>query len=196
MIETPLLATFPRTDVAFGRLARAALDRLSGAERGDPAALQRELRRWHTRAVVRPRESLAGYDGPTWYVYRDGQAGIHSEDDWWKREDVAIAILGEDEVFIDGDDEACRLVGRAPGGLRGVPWRHLVPVEASDDDATWLFGSLKDGVPVQSVFDCPLPDGRRQVIEYRTNWVEEERIYRCRWRGIALIDRDGRPAPD
>ena len=137
---------------------------------------------------------MADYGGDTWYVYRDGQAGIRHESDWWQRDDVAIARLGEDEVFIDGDDEACRLVGREPGGLCQVPWRDLVPAEAQADDAEWLFGGLKDGVPVQSVFDCPLPDGRRQVIEYHTRWVEEERIYLCRWRGIAVIDSDGRPA--
>lgn len=196
MTRTPLLATFPRTDAAFNRFVRATFERLSPDERDDPAAVQAALRRWHTRAIVRPREAIAGYDGPTWYVYRDGQAGIRSEEGWWHADGVAIARLGENEVFIDGDDEACRLVGRGPDGLRGLPWRELVPVEARDDDAEWLFGGLKDGRPVESVFDCPLPDGRRRVIEYHTNWVEDERVYLCRWRGLALIDADGRPAPD
>jgi PAS domain-containing protein len=196
MIQTPLLATFPRDDIAFARFVRTAVERIPAANRSDPASLQAALRRWHTRAIVRPREAIAGYDGPTWYVYRDGQAGIRSEADWWQRDDVATARLGEDEVFIDGDDAACALVGREPGGLRGVAWRELIPAEARDDDATWLFGGLQDGKPVQSVFDCPLPDGRRRVIEYRTAWVADERIYLCRWRGLAVIDAEGRPAPD
>jgi len=41
---------------------------------------------------------------------------------------------------------------------------------------------------VHSVFDAPLPDGGRRVIEYRTNWDPEERVYVCRWRGLAVID--------
>ena len=96
MTPTPLLATFPRSDAAFARFVRATFDRLSPEEREDPAAVQRALRRWHTRAIVRPREAIAGYDGPTWYVYRDGQAGIRSEESWWQAGDVAVARLGED----------------------------------------------------------------------------------------------------
>src|SRR6476646_3066281 len=104
-----------------------------------------------------------------------------------------IARLGEDEVFIDGDDAACGLVDRPPGGLAGVPWRELVPSEARDTDGEWLFGPLKDGRPVQSVFDFPRADGSRRVIEYRTVWLPDERIYLCRWRELAVIDPG--PAP-
>ena len=104
-----------------------------------------------------------------------------------RRDTVATARLGEDEVFIDGDDAACDLVDRPPGGLAGVPWRELVPSEARDTDGEWLFGPLKDGRPVQSVFDFPRADGSRRVVEYRTIWLPDERIYLCRWRELAVI---------
>jgi hypothetical protein len=26
------------------------------------------------------------------------------------------------------------------------------------------------------------------VIEYRTNWEPDQRVYVCRWRGLAVID--------
>ncbi len=194
MIQTPILVTFPRDDAPFARFVRVTIDRLSADERTDPAALQRALRRWHTRALVRRQDPLAGFGGETWYVYRDGQAGFRTEQDWWQDDGVAIARLGEDEIFVGGDDEACRLVGRPPGGLAGVPWRELVPVEAREDDAEWLFGDLKESGPAHSVFDAPLPDGRRRVIEYRTVWVEDERVYLCRWRELATIEVDEAPA--
>ncbi|HET9347162.1 MAG TPA: hypothetical protein VFO05_15835 [Candidatus Limnocylindrales bacterium] len=188
MIKTiPTVATFPRGDEAFAAFVRDAIARLERADRLEPAALQNLLRRWHSRALVRERDELASFGASTWYVYRDGQAGVRIEDDWWQRDDVARARLGEDQIFIDGDDEACRLVGRPPGGLAGASWRELVPPVASDDDAAWLFGDLKER-PVQSVFDFPLPDGGRRVIEYRTEWVPAEGAYVCRWRELTVID--------
>ena len=169
-----------RSEVA--ERSAAALARL------DPVQVQAALRRWHTRAQVRPQDALASLGETTWYIYRDGHAGVLIEQDWWQADDVATARLGEDEVFVDGDDAACALVDLPPGGLRGVPWRVLVPPEARETDGEWLFGPLKDGRPVQSVFDFPRTDGSRRVIEYRTIWLPDERIYLCRWRELAVID--------
>ena len=183
--------TFPRDDTAFAAFVRATMAKLGPDEREDAAAVQAALRRWHTRALVRPQDPMASFGGTTWYIYRDGTAGVRLEQDWWQAEGVATARLGEDEVFIDGDDEACRLVDCPPGGLAGVPWRELVPVEARDTDGEWLFGPLKDGKPVQSTFDFPRADGTRRVIEYRTIWLPDERIYLCRWRELAVIPVTG-----
>jgi PAS domain-containing protein len=188
MIQTiPTIATFPRADDAFAAFVRDAIARLERADRLEPAELQMLLRRWHARALVREQHALASFGVPTWYVYRDGQAGGRVDDVWWRREDAATARLGEDQVFVGGDDEACRLVELPPGGLGGVSWRELVPPLASDDDASWLFDDLKER-PAHSVFDFPLPDGGRRVIEYRTAWIPEERIYLCRWRELTVID--------
>lgn len=181
------LVAFPRADTAFAAFVHATIDGLDADEREDPARVEVALRRWHTRAIVRPQDPMAGFGATTWYVYRDGHAGVRIEEDWWQVDDVATARLGEDERFIDGDDAACALVERDPGGLTGVPWRELVPVDARDSDAEWLFGPLRDGRPVQSTFDCPLADGRRRVIEYRAVWLPDVRIYLCRWRELAVI---------
>jgi len=181
------LVTFPRDDTAFAAFVRTTFADLGASRDADPDALQAALRRWHTRALVRSQHELARLGESVWYVYRDGSAGVRLEQDWWQVGGVATARLGEDEVFIDGDDAACALVDRPPGGLRGVPWRELVPPAARDADAEWLFGPLKDGRPVQSVFDFPRDDGSRRVIEYRTIWLPDERIYLCRWRELALI---------
>jgi hypothetical protein len=182
------IVAFPRADSAFAAFVRATVAGLDAADREDQKAVESALRRWYTRAIVRLQDPMAGFGGVTWYVYRDGHAGVQVEQDWWQAPGVATARLGEDEVFIDGDDEACRLVERGPGGLCGVPWRELVPESARETDATWLFGPLKDGRPVQSVFDHPLAGGRRRVIEYRTAWLPDERVYLCRWRELAVID--------
>ena len=182
-----VIVTFPRDDTAFAAFVRSTIAALDAQAREDPAQVQAALRRWHTRAQVRPQDALASLGDTSWYVYRDGHAGVRLEQDWWQADDVATARLGEDEVFVDGDDAACRLVDLGPGGLRGVPWRVLVPPEARDTDGEWLFGPLKDGRPVQSVFDFPRADGSRRVIEYRTIWLPDERIYLCRWRELAVI---------
>ena len=190
MIKTiPTIATFPAGDQTFAAFVRDAAGRLERADRLDPASLQELLRRWHSRALVRQRDPLASFGAATWYVYRDGQAGVRVEDDWWQGEGVATALLGEDQVFIDGDEAACGLVGRQPGGLAGVSWRELVPQEAREDDATWLFGDLKEN-PVHSVFDFPLPDGGRRVIEYRTAWEPDRNAFVCRWRELTVIASD------
>ena len=188
MIRTiPTVASFPRGDETFAAFVRDAMARLERADRLDPASLQAMLRRWHSRALVREQDALASFGVATWYVYRDGQAGVRIADDWWQHDGVAIARLGEDQLFVEGNDEACRLVDRPPGGLAGVSWRELVPPAARDDDATGLFGDLKER-PVHSTFDFPLPDGSRRVIEYHAAWVPEEGIYLCRWRELTVID--------
>ena len=187
-VMPPTIVTFPRDDTAFAAFVRSTLAGLDPAARQDAAALQAGLRRWHTRALVQPQDPLGALGGISWYVYRDGHAGVQLDQDWWQASGAATARLGEDEVFLDGDPEACRLVDRPPGGLAGVPWRQLVPEEARDTDGEWLFGPLKDGRPVQSVFDFPRADGTRRVIEYRAEWLADERIYLCRWRELAVIE--------
>ncbi len=191
-MRTSAIVTFPREDATFAAYVDATIRRLGPAECDDPAAVQRALRQWHTRAIVQPQDELAafGMGRRAWYIYRDGKAGVRSEQDWWQAPGVATSRLGEDEVFIDGDAAACALVDRPPGGMAGVPWRDLVPPASRDQDATWLFGGLQDGVPVQSVFDFPRADGSRRVIEYRTVWIPDERIYLCRWRELAIIDAE------
>ena len=187
VISIPTPVTFPRDDAAFASFVRATIEKLTAAERTDPAALERALRRWHTRAIVRAQDPLASFGGVAWYIYRDGQAGVRTDEAWWQEPGVATAYLGEDERFIDGDDAACALVDRLPGGLAGVPWRELVPPVVREDDATWLFGELKE-TPAHSVFDFPRADGSRRVIEYRTAWDPERDCFVCRWRELAVID--------
>ena len=116
-----LIVTFPRGDTAFAAFVHSTIAALDAQARMDPGQVQAALRRWHTRAQVRPQDELARMGETTWYVYRDGHAGVRLEQDWWQADDVATARLGEDEVFVDGDDAACRLVDLPPGGLRGVP---------------------------------------------------------------------------
>jgi len=182
------IVTFPRDDTAFAAFVASTIASLVPPADGDPKQVQAALRRWHTRAIVRAQSELARLGESVWYVYRDGHAGVRLEQDWWQAEGVATATLGEDEIFIDGDDAACALVDRPPGGLAGVAWRELVPPAARDTDGEWLFGPLKDGRPVQSVFDFPRDDGSWRVIEYRTIWLPDERVYRCRWRELAVIN--------
>ena len=60
----------------------------------DPGQVQTALRRWHTRAQVRPQHELARLGETTWYVYRDGHAGVRLEQDWWQADDVRHGAPG------------------------------------------------------------------------------------------------------
>src|SRR4029079_6066536 len=132
-MRTSAIVTFPREDATFAAYVDATIRRLGPAECDDPAVVQRALRQWHTRAIVQPQDELAAFrmGRRAWYIYRDGKAGVRSEQDWWQAPGVATSRLGEDEVFIDGDAAACALVDRPPGGKARVPWRGPVPPRRS-----------------------------------------------------------------
>ena len=70
-----LIVTFPRGDTAFAAFVRSTIAALDAQAREDPGQVQTALRRWHTRAQVRPQHELARLGATTWYVYRDGHAG-------------------------------------------------------------------------------------------------------------------------
>jgi PAS domain-containing protein len=184
------VATFPRDDAAFGAYVERCRAELNEDERADPAALQRAIRRWHTRAVVRAQDALAGFGSALWYVYRDGMAGVRTDDTWWQEQGVAHVIFAPGGHVHSADREACSLVGRPAGGLDGVHWTSLVPPEGSTDDALWISKQLDERGVVQSVFDCPLPDGSRHVIEYRTTPAAQPGFFESRWRHVATIEPD------
>ena len=187
MSSVPTVATFPRDDVAFAAFVRSALAEL-GAAAADPGALQARLRQWHTRALVQPQADLAGF-GPatTWYVYRDGRAGVVSEQGWWDAEGCAWVAFGREGTFTASNAAADELIG-TEGGLAGHHWSELLPPSAQGNDGSWLWTILEAGRPAQSVFDLPLPDGRRKVIEYRSSRAPDGDGYESFWRELAVID--------
>jgi PAS domain-containing protein len=177
------LTTFPADDHVFAAFVRQAYLALDDHARRDPATLEASLRRWHTRAVVRERHSLASFGEPTWYVYRDGHPGVKVEEAWWQADDAPTVEFGADGVFTFADDAVCELVGLAPGALVGCHWTDLVPASARGDDGAWIWEQLDRAGWVQSVFDLPLGTGVR-IIEYRTERVGDGR-FRSHWRGLA-----------
>jgi PAS domain S-box-containing protein len=186
MPTTPTVATFPRDDVAFAAFVRNALGDL-GPDAHDAAALETRLRRWHSRAIVRPQADLAGFGrSSTWYVYRDGRAGIVSEQGWWLADGCAWVAFGRDGTFTASNPAADALVGM-DGALVGRHWSDLLPPTARDDDGSWLWALLEDGSTPQSVFDLPLADGRRKVIEYRSSRRADGEGYESYWRELAVI---------
>jgi PAS domain-containing protein len=188
MGEDLAVATFPREDAAFAAYVTRCRADLAPGDRADPAALERLIRHWHTRAVVRPRDGLAGFGSAVWYVYRDGSAGIRTDDEWWGADGVARVVFGADGRVLDADPAACAIAGLPPDGLAGVHWTSLVPPEAATGSADWLGQQLRAKGYVQSVFDCPLPEGGRRVIEYRSMPAAEPGRFECRWRVIATIE--------
>ena len=189
MPNRPTVATFPRDDVAFAAFVKSALREL-GDDADDAAALEARLRRWHTRAIVRRQDDLAGFgESETWYVYRDGRAGIVLEQGWWLEEDCARVAFGRDGTFTASNPAADVLVG-LDGGLVGHHWSELLVPTAQADDGSWLWAILEAGGEAHSVFDLPLDDGRRKVIEYRSSKASSGDGYESFWRELAVIDAD------
>jgi len=187
MQTTPTVATFPRDDAAFASFVRTTLAGLNGESR-DPAVLQARLRRWHSRAIVQPQDDLAGFgDDTRWYVYRDGRAGVVSEEGWWLADDAARVEFGHDGTFSSANAAADELIG-IEGGLVGHHWSDLLAPAARSEDGAWLWTILDAGDVAQSVFDLPLPDGRRKVIEYRSSRAPDGDRYQSVWRELAVID--------
>src|SRR6185503_6509387 len=53
-----LIVTFPKGDTAFAAFVRSTIAALDAQARVDPGQVQAALRRWHTRAQVRPQHEL------------------------------------------------------------------------------------------------------------------------------------------
>lgn len=187
MPPIPTIATFPRDDVAFRAFVRSTLDAIDPDDLS-ATALQERVQRWHPRAIVRPQARLAGF-GPstTWYVYRDGRAGAVSEQGWWLEQDGAVVAFSRDGTFTAANPAAEALVG-IDGGLVGRHWSDLVVPSARDSDGAWLWEILENGGTAQSVFDLPLSDGRRKVIEYRSSPDPSGTGFQSYWRELAVIE--------
>lgn len=184
MPVAPSIATFPRDDRVFAAFVQSSLAAMS--EERCPGALEAQLRRWHTRAIVRVQADLAGFGwGETWYVYRDGRAGIVEEPDWWLDPECAHVGFGRDGVFVATNAAADALVGRETG-LVGRHWSELLAPVAQGEDAAFLWELLDQGQVAHSVFDLPLRDGGHRVIEYRSVRCPEGG-YESWWRELAVL---------
>lgn len=193
-----VIRVLPTADAAFAAFVASCEAGLSPPERDDPRALERCLRRWHPRAVVRAQSSLASFGGPSgWYAYRDGHPAAPRPDRWWGRPGQARVRFDARAVFVDANDAACDLVGRRSGDLAGRAWHEIVPPAASSVDPSWIWQTLLRTGSVESEFDCPLPDGQWRVIEYRTETTEEPGVYQSWWREVVTLPApaDARPGP-
>jgi PAS domain S-box-containing protein len=183
------LVTYPRDDAVFARLVRERAATTTSA-----ADLQRRLRRWHTRAVVREQDALAAFSPRTaWYAFRDGAMSPKSSEAWWETQGVACVAFNRAGTFIEANDAACALVDAATGSLVGRHWSELVPHDAAQDEGDWVWTELTTHGLVQSVFDFPTSDGGRKVIEYHSTASADPDRFESAWRETARISADDLP---
>ena len=126
--EAVRLVTLPGGDRLFHHFVGLSLDAL-----GVPSIrrLQLHLRGLYPRAVVHRRE-LAGEDGQTWYVFRDGRVRrSHLPEGWWSRPEVASGMADADGRLVEADEASGALYGLPSAELRkrnirtlGVPGSH------------------------------------------------------------------------
>ena len=187
MPQLPSLATFPRDDAAFAGYVRDSMNDLAAAGPLDHETLQRRLRTWHSRAVVHVREELGGLmPERVWYVYRDG--GIARSDfGWWTNPGVAALTFDRSGMFRSANQAAADLVNRPIEDLVGAVWSDLVPPDAAATDPAWLWRLLDAGHAVQSLFELPIPDGSRRVIEFRSQATDDPDIFASNWRAVSTI---------
>jgi PAS domain-containing protein len=180
------LATFPTDDAVFAAFVRGCWTGLHDQAQRSPAELERAIRRWHRNAVVREQAALAELWGATWYVYRDGRAGVRLEAGWWQEPGVARVRFDSSGRFIDANDAADALTGRRVEGAR---WTELVAPEATEGDAAWIWETIARDGYAQSIFELPLDGGTRRVIEYRTEVTDQPGEFVSYWRELTTIDR-------
>lgn len=191
MNEPIRLATFPRGDAAFRAFVRSCLAESPANERADPACLQARLRRWHTRAVVRVQSDLARVGPePTWYVYRDGHTNLGMQEGWWTSPGIASVSFDASGTCIHADAAAHALLGRTPGVLDGLHWRAFLPEEFETVNDDWIWDLITTEGSVNSVFEVPLYDGGRRVVEYHCEWRDDPPRFVGFWRELAMLDRE------
>ena len=182
-------AVFPADDRLFASFVQRAYEQVRAAGAATPDALQEVLRTYHTRAVVRAQASLAGFgDGELWYAYRDGRPGGRATDEWWLDPAVGHVQFSDDGRYLAADDEACRLVGLAPGALIGLSLFDVVVPGGREAIEAVAFDEFERTGTMHSVFDCRLPDATTRVIEYRSVRGNEPGVNVSAWRELALIE--------
>ena len=187
MPSVPTLATFPRDDAAFAGFVRGTADGLAADDALAPDMLQARLRTWHSQAVVHVRNELAGLTNDRlWYVYRDGGVA-RSESGWWASDAVAQLTFDRTGTFRSANQAAADLVDRSIEELVGASWSDLVPPDAAATDPVWLWRLLDAGHAIQSLFELPLPDGARRVIEFRSEATEDPQVFASRWRPVRTL---------
>ncbi len=132
--EAVRLVTLPGSDRLFHRFVGLSLDAL-----GVPSIrrLQLHLRGLYPRAVVHRRE-LAGENGQTWYVFRDGRVRrSRLPEGWWSSPGVASGTADADGRLVEADDASGALYGLPPAELRERNIRTL-GVPGSQDDLALL----------------------------------------------------------
>jgi PAS domain S-box-containing protein len=182
-------AVFPAHDRLFSAFVQQAYAQVRATSTPTPEALEAVLRTYHTRAVVRPQASLAGFgDGEVWYAYRDGRPGGRAGDEWWLDPGVGHVTFSDDGRYLTADDEACRLVGLAPGALVGLTLFDVVVPGGREAMESVAMAEFEQTGTMHSVFDCRLPDGSTRVIEYRSERSATPGVNRSAWREFALIE--------
>ena len=147
-ISRPQLVTLPGTDRLFQRFVGMALEAL-----GTPSMrrLQLHLRSLYPHAVVRRRE-IAGEPRPTWYVLRDGRAGVPPLRSGWADEPAAgCAELSRNGRITDADERFATLLGIPPGEARGADLRTLGVPGSFDDLGLLLRLAWDEGVSESSL---------------------------------------------
>jgi PAS domain S-box-containing protein len=184
-----VLSCLPTTDTSFARFVARRRRELPRGLSASPAELQAAIRRWYPRAVIREQTDLGSLGRRTWYVYRDGSPNVATHDHWWTEPGTARVEFDAEARFVAADDHAAEIVGFRPGELVGKTWRDVVHREAQAENPEWVWQTLDETGRVMSVFDCPLPDGRWRVVEYRSQTTDDPDRYVSFWRELVTLEQ-------
>jgi hypothetical protein len=158
-----VLLCFPPTDVVLQGIVRRLAE---SSENLRPRDLEDSLRPIYPNAVVRARDPLASFEGPAWYVYRDGRYSPYDTRRWWEAPDAAQIVLGPDGRYIGANEAALailncglqELLSASPGDFTVESYRPNVP---------WVMQLLRDTGELHStVMMQPRGDRPIQAVEY------------------------------
>jgi PAS domain S-box-containing protein len=182
------LSCFPSKDRSFARFVERRRRELARGAAASAAELQAGIRRWYPRAVVREQSKLGALGPPVWYVYRDGSPNLEGHLHWWEQPGAGRIEFDGRGLIVAADDRAAEIVGVRPGDLTGRSWRDVIPADAQADEWDWVWQTLNESGRVMSVFDCRLPDGRRRIVEYRSQKTDDPNRFIGYWREVETLE--------
>lgn len=154
---------FPPTDAVLQGIVRRLAE---SVERLRPRELEESLRPIYPNAVVRARDSLASFEGPAWYVYRDGRYSPYDPERWWEAPDAARIVLGADGRYVEANPAALAILNCSLEELRAARPGDFT-VESYRPNVPWVMALLRDAGELHSTVMMQPRGGRPiQAVEY------------------------------
>jgi PAS domain S-box-containing protein len=162
--------TFPTSDVIFAERVGDVLQRRSQASPEHVCeTIEKSLRRAYPQVRASIRTDVAGFGDTIVYVFRDGSATVPPmADDWIDDASTARVITDPSGTYIEANEPAERLFGRAAGEMVGSKAGSFTRPDDRVEHAEKVWRALEQNGRLHSLAVLTCPDGSERRVEYVT----------------------------